>query len=167
MASRVSRREAAHVASLMLATAREVLPLDDSCVVNLPVGQLRVCGALMGGPQPMSALGAELGVTQSAMTQIADRLERAGLARRMAGEGDRRVKRLGLTPRGQRLMAEREKQRVTRMSALLNRLSPSARKHVLHAFNLLAEVCAALRNQPRRRPARRASKAPHPRNQHS
>ena len=45
----------------------------------------------------MSSLGRELGVSLSAITQIADRLERAGLVTRVAKGGDRRVRRLELT----------------------------------------------------------------------
>ena len=45
---------------------------------ELPLAQLRVCGVLCDGPRPMSAVSRELGVSLSAMTQIADRLERAG-----------------------------------------------------------------------------------------
>ena len=39
----------------------------------------------------MSALGRKLGVSLSAMTQIADRLERADMVKRVAEDSDRRV----------------------------------------------------------------------------
>jgi len=50
--------------------------------VELPLAQLKVCSLLYGGPLSMSAW-AELGVSLSAMTQIADRLERARLVKRV------------------------------------------------------------------------------------
>jgi DNA-binding MarR family transcriptional regulator len=53
-------------------------------LAELP-GQVRVCRILEAGPVTLSALGEELGVTPSAVTQIADRLERAGYVTRAMG----------------------------------------------------------------------------------
>ena len=57
---------------------RQLFSADDHLAAELPLAQLRVCGMLYDGPHPMSVLSRELGVSLSAMTQIADRLERAG-----------------------------------------------------------------------------------------
>ena len=54
----------------------------------------------------MSALSREFGVSLSAMTRIADRLERARLVKRVAEGGDRRIRHLQLTPRGEKDHAE-------------------------------------------------------------
>ena len=96
---------------------------DDDVVAELPLAQLRVCGILHRGPRPMSALGRDLGVSLSAMTQIADRLERASLVKRVAEGNDRRVRCLRLTPRGESIMQRREDARAEHASAALARLS--------------------------------------------
>ncbi len=51
-------------------------------------------------PMAMSTLADALHCDNSNITGIADRLEAAGLVERRAGERDRRVKTLALTPRG-------------------------------------------------------------------
>jgi DNA-binding MarR family transcriptional regulator len=55
------------------------------------------------GPLTMSALAERLFCDASNVTGIADRLEARGLIERLAGEGDRRVKVLALTPAGAEL----------------------------------------------------------------
>ena len=54
-----------------------------------------------GEPRPMSALAGLLRCDASNVTNIADRLESAGLVERRAAEQDRRVKTLVLTARGE------------------------------------------------------------------
>ena len=120
---------------------------DDDAVAELPLAQLRVCGILHRGPRPMSALSRDLGVSLSAMTQIADRLERANLVKRVAEDNDRRVRCLRLTPRGESIMRRREDVRTGRITAALARLPAKKRK----------EVLAALRNAAGRLPGRQGT----------
>ena len=101
------RTEAHELTDLFLAVARQLLAVDDQAA-ELPLRQLRVCMLLYEGPRAMSSLSRELGVSQSAMTQIADRLERARLVRRTFEGSDRRIRSLQLTPRGQKIMQLRE-----------------------------------------------------------
>jgi DNA-binding MarR family transcriptional regulator len=96
----------------------------------------------------MSAMGRELGVSLSAMTQIADRLERAGLVKRVVQGPDRRVRQLQLTPRGDRIMQGREQARVARVLGALERLTPEARDHVETALCLLRDACTASAPRP-------------------
>jgi len=58
------------------------------------------------GPLTMSALAERLFCDASNVTGIADRLETRGLIERRAGEADRRVKLLALTPAGAELRAD-------------------------------------------------------------
>jgi DNA-binding MarR family transcriptional regulator len=60
-------------------------------------------------PLPMSALAGELQCDNSNVTGIVDRLEAAGLAERRPYAGDRRVKAVALTPRGEEVRAEVER----------------------------------------------------------
>ena len=94
--------QATTAASLLVALTREIFSSDDSLAEQMPLAQLRVCGILYRGPRPMSALSRELGVSVSAMTQIADRLERARLVHRvpdgMARSGGSRHRAGGAVP---------------------------------------------------------------------
>ena len=91
----------------------------------------------------MSALSRALGVSLSALTQIADRLERARLVKRVAEENDRRVRCLQLTPRGETMMRKRRKERVLRAFAVLQRLSPPQRELVRTSLEILVNACSA------------------------
>ena len=143
----VKAEEAVAIASLLPAIMRQLFTLDNDLAVDLPLAQLRVCVSLQDGPLPMSALSRELGVTLSAMTQIADRLERANLVSRVAEEKDRRVRCLQLTPRAEKIMRRHEESRIRSVSAVLNNMSPSARKEILAALETLMEASAAVKNE--------------------
>ena len=135
--------QAENVAALLRSLLRELTAGLDDPVVDLPLAQLRVCTVLHGGPRPMLSLGRELGVSVSAITQIADRLERAGLVTRVAKGSDRRVRRLELTARGEKMMRLHERARVQRMSAALEHLNSKQRQHVTAALQTLIHASAA------------------------
>src|SRR5436190_14449729 len=105
--------EARELTSLFVSLTRQLLVVDDF-VAEMPLRQLRVCVVLYDGPRSMSALSREVGVSLSAMTQIADRLERARLVKRSFEGNDRRVRSLQLTPRGHKIMRLREDARIQR-----------------------------------------------------
>lgn len=118
---------------------------------QLSVAQLRVCAALLAGPQAMSAISRELGISLSAVTQIAGRLERAGLARRVPDEDDRRVRLLQLTPRGARAMQLRNERRIARVREVIAPLSAATRAEVLRALQTLEEAASAAMERGRKR----------------
>ena len=128
--------------SLFVSLARDLFGGDDQ-VAELPLRQLRVCAILHGGPLSMSALSRELGVSLSAMTQIADRLERARMVRRSFEGTDRRVRCLQLTARGQRIMRLREDARTQRASQILRHLSAKEQAEVVKALEVLLHACSA------------------------
>src|SRR4051794_238836 len=70
--------DARAMTSLILSLTRKLFAVDDRAA-DLPLRQLRVCMLLHEGARTMSALSRDLSVSLSAMTQIADRLERAGI----------------------------------------------------------------------------------------
>jgi len=125
---------------LLMALGRNLVAVDDELAQRLPVAQLRVCGELYVAPRSMSALSRRLGVSLSALTQLANRLEQAGLVRRVAQRSDRRVKQLQLTAQGRQTLRRREEARSRRMAVALAHLTPDARRRV-HAA--LAELAAA------------------------
>jgi DNA-binding MarR family transcriptional regulator len=128
--------------------ARRLLGADRDPAAELPLAQLRVCGILAADARrPMSALSRDLGVSLSAMTQIADRLERAQLVQRVAEGTDRRVRCLELTPRGEKMMRRREKARVQRVQSVLEHLSPRVRSDVRAALETLLVACDVSRER--------------------
>ncbi len=114
-------------------------PADD-----LPLAQLRLCGILSEGPQPMSALSRVLGVSLSALTQIADRLERSRFVKRVAEESDRRVRCLQLTARGEKMMRKRREDRVLRTLAVLEPLDEQERAAVRSSLEILVDACTTV-----------------------
>lgn len=99
----------------------------DHPVADMPVAQLRVCTILQSGPRTVSAISAELGISVSATTQIADRMEKVGLVERLPGIGDRRTKILQLAPIGVEMMRARRETRVQRAEEALAQLPPEHR----------------------------------------
>lgn len=63
-----------------------------------------------GGPQKQAQLAKKLGYTPGAMTGIADRLTKQGLARRKKDESDRRINLLELTEKGQQLLLDAQEE---------------------------------------------------------
>jgi DNA-binding MarR family transcriptional regulator len=135
--------QAKTISSLLPALMRKLFALNASLAAELPLAQLRVCGILYRGPQRMSALSRELGVSLSAMTQIADRLERARLVKRVAEGSDRRIRCLQLTDRGKDIMHQHEDSHVKSVLAAMGRLTPEAREQILAGLETLIDACSA------------------------
>jgi len=104
---------------------------------DLPVAQIRVCSILYEGARSMSAVSRELGTSLSAMTQIADRLERAGLVERVADPEDRRMKSLQLTPQGSEMMRRRVEMRTSRVTEVLEQLPVESRESIISSMEAL------------------------------
>ena len=134
------------VAGLMPRLARGLTSAARDPADDLPLAQLRLCGILSEGPRPMSALSRELGVSLSALTQIADRLERARLVKRVAEENDRRVRCLQLTARGEKMMRKRREARVLRTLTVLEHLSAPQREAVQASLEVLVNACSAVQS---------------------
>ena len=78
------------------------------------------------GEVPISHYGAELGVPRSTITNLVDRLERAGLVERLPGPTDRRVTLVRLAPAGRRAVEETGLLRQSQVAARLLALEPAA-----------------------------------------
>jgi DNA-binding MarR family transcriptional regulator len=132
------------VAGLVPRLARGLTSAEKDPADDLPLAQLRLCGILSEGRRPMSALSRELGVSLSALTQIADRLERARLVKRVAEENDRRVRCLQLTARGEKMTRKRREARVLRTLAVLEHLSAPQREAVRASLEVLVNACSVV-----------------------
>jgi DNA-binding MarR family transcriptional regulator len=131
------------IAGLIPRLARGLSSSEKDPADDLPLAQLRLCGILSEGPRPMSALSRALGVSLSALTQIADRLERARLVKRVAEENDRRVRCLQLTMRGEKMMHQRREARVLRTLAVLEHVAAQQREAVRASLEVLVDACSA------------------------
>lgn len=109
----------------------------------LTIPQARVCGLLREGPQAMTAVSRELGISLSAVTQIADRLQREGLVSRTCGEDDRRVRLLQLTEQGLQRVQRRHARRLQRALIILETLPADQREVSLKALEALAAAVPA------------------------
>ncbi len=134
-------RQAAELETLLPTLMRRLFTLDrDNPVYDLPVAQLRVCTLLQSGPRTLSNLSQDLYISVSAMTQIADRLERAGMVERVSGAEDRRVRLLQLSPLGLERMQSRRAFRTNRAEEALLQLSEAERSAILEAVHLLLDA---------------------------
>ncbi|HEV2471341.1 MAG TPA: MarR family transcriptional regulator [Chthonomonadales bacterium] len=116
---------------------------------ELPHGQLRICSILQAGPRTMSAISEEMGTSVSAVTQMADRLERSGLVERVGGVDDRRTKNLQLTADAADMMRSRREHRVKHAADALRTMCEADRAAVLSALRTLLE--ASIASRPDRR----------------
>ena len=113
---------------------------DDTVLSELPVAQVRILRLLYAGSRTVTALGDELGLTASAVTQMANRLQDAGLVGRVEDPEDRRVKHLALTDRAQQMMRSRQERRINRMQAVLEILDTDRQCAVVEAIEDLIEA---------------------------
>jgi DNA-binding MarR family transcriptional regulator len=120
--------------------------MEGDPAAELPLAQLQVCSLLFETPRAMTVLSRELKVSLSAMTQLADRMERAGLVQRVIGGADRRVRKLQLTPRGEKILRYREEARLEQVMEILRQLSPKKRRQVLSALRMLLSACELKKN---------------------
>jgi DNA-binding MarR family transcriptional regulator len=114
--------------------------------VSLP--QFRLLLVLSGlGRVPSSRLAAELGMTASSVTRLADRLEAAGLVARGADPHNRSIVTLGVTPDGLHLVARVVERRHELLAAVLRRMEPAERTaaaQLARRFAQLSDNAAAL-----------------------
>ena len=124
-----------------LFTVATAHPLSD-----MPVAQLRLCSFLLKHDKPtLSQVADELNISASAATQLADRLEKAGMVERVSSSGangdcDRRARHLRLTEKGFTLMHSRRELRQSGARRALRHLFPEDRERLLEVLEKLFTV---------------------------
>jgi DNA-binding MarR family transcriptional regulator len=104
----------------------------------------RVCRE---GPVRLTTLAAREGVSQPSMTQLVQRLERAGLVTRLADPDDGRACLIGITAAGQALLDERKRMRRERLAALMATLTAEEQSQLwLSARVALPLICRLVAN---------------------
>jgi MarR family transcriptional regulator for hemolysin len=140
---------AAELERILTRLMRALFPLDESSSVSdLSIAQMRICSLLADRPRSLSCLAAELGVSGSAATQVADRLERLGMVTRQPSAHDRRVKLLLLTERGLTMMLARRQRRIQNVVRVLSQLSPEERERTLYRLQSLLEATVLTLDKP-------------------
>lgn len=121
---------------------------EDDPLGHLSMAQLRIMRLLYVHPVMTSEVSEDLGMTPSAVSQTASRLEKMGLIERQPDARDRRIRRLGLTEDGIRRMRERQTLRVTRALAVLNSIPASHRRRLIAALDELLKACGPCPDSP-------------------
>jgi DNA-binding MarR family transcriptional regulator len=110
----------------------------------VPPGQLRVLTIVARATHTnMSRLAEALDVVPSSASRLCDRLEAAGLLRRVPDPRDRREVRLLLTPAARRLLDDLRDRRRQALEDVLRRMTPAGRQDLVRA---LAAFDAAARH---------------------
>lgn len=97
------------------------------------------------GPQIMSSLRDELGVTARSVTALVDALEGDGLVRRVPHPRDRRATIIELTAAGQQTIAGRFEAHAERAAQLFDRLDENDQTELLRLLRLLSTHLTDLR----------------------
>jgi DNA-binding MarR family transcriptional regulator len=96
------------------------------------------------GPLRLSDLAGFAGLNPTMLSRLIPRLEAAGLMRRLVAEGDRRVCRVEINPKGRRLLERIRSERNDALSGLLRELDAADRDVVARAVPVLEELAERL-----------------------
>jgi DNA-binding MarR family transcriptional regulator len=96
------------------------------------------------GPLTMTALAIAESVSQPNMTQLVNRLERDGLARKTAGRADRRTVSVEVTDEGRRVVKQRRQQRAAVLREVLASLDDRDVVAVREALPALTRLVRAM-----------------------
>lgn len=96
------------------------------------------------GPLRLSDLAGFAGLNPTMLSRLVPRLEAGGLLRRLVVEGDRRVCRVDVTPKGRRLLDRIRSERNDALSQLLRGLDAVERQAVLDALPVIEELAERL-----------------------
>ena len=98
------------------------------------------------GPRRLTALAAQEGVSQPAMTQLIARLQDSGLVGRDADPDDGRVVQVRLSEAGREMLGRRRAVRAERLAVILARISPEDRAALAAALPAIDALTSAQRD---------------------
>jgi len=96
------------------------------------------------GPIRLSDLASFAGLNPTMLSRLIPKLEQAGLVRRLAAEGDRRVCRVEATAKGRHLLERIRSERNDALSKRLRELDPAEREAIFEALPVLEELAERL-----------------------
>jgi len=89
---------------------------------------------------PMTEVSGRLHITKPAVTHLVDRLEKAGLLKRISHPKDRRVYLLEIQPKGRKLVQEAQAKALSIFLKTLDQFSNAERKTMGRFYELLAQI---------------------------
>lgn len=108
---------------------------------DVTLGQFRALVVLArDGDVTPTHLADKLGIHQSSVTRLCDRLVRKRLVRRVPGVADRREVTVSLTAAGRRFVARVSDRRRAEIRAIAARMSPEDRRQALAGLSAFAEA---------------------------
>ena len=126
------------------------------CGQPLPVSHAHALMELLARPGVRQGeLAAALGLSKSAMSRMADQLQRRGWIERLIDADDGRVRRPSLTTRGRRLARRIDQASIDRFEAMLDGIPEASRAQVAASLELLRQSVTGL---PGASPANKDSK---------
>ncbi|WP_433366251.1 MarR family winged helix-turn-helix transcriptional regulator [Actinoplanes sp. CA-142083] len=134
-----------HVAAAVESAVESLVSVLDAARVaqtpTVPPAQLRVLTFVSDNRQTnMSRLAEALDVVPSSASRLCDRLEAAGLLRRVPDPRDRREVRLMLTSSARRLLDQIRERRRVALAEVLDRMPESSREELLRSLRVFAEA---------------------------
>lgn len=115
---------------------------------RLPLAQLRLLWTVRGFPNgTMKDCSERLMVSQSTVTQLADKLVKRGLIERHSDSQDRRVIRLRMSDYGIDLMEVVDAPRLKTIALVWERLSSTEQEQVLQAFQRVTTIAEQVRHE--------------------
>jgi DNA-binding MarR family transcriptional regulator len=108
---------------------------------GLTYARIRLIGALhCGGPQIMSSISEELGVTRRNVTALVDALEEEGLVRRQPHPTDRRATVIELTEEGERTAGANYDEHREAVAELFGELSEEDQRDLIRVLGRLRDA---------------------------
>ena len=130
---------------VMRATVFHSLPAPE--LEALPMAQLRLLMTLHRlRDATMKDFSEEMQVSQSTVTQLADKLTRRGLAERHADPDDRRIARLRLTETALKIMESGDQERRETLDTICRALPAGRQAEIVASLTALAEAAEAVRS---------------------
>ena len=139
----------AELADLLPRLMMQMVRLGDSLpssAAELTPQQLRVMTALDFAPVAlrMSGLAAELGVTQSTVTDTVKRLLKSGYLLRERSEDDDRVVHISLSPKGKAVARDLKQARLQAFKKICAKLGPNVSQRLLQGHQLIYDTYKSL-----------------------
>jgi DNA-binding MarR family transcriptional regulator len=109
---------------------------------GLTMGQVKTLLALAGPgvtaePRQISEIGDHLGLSLPSVSRAVDAMVRKRLVSRVEDEQDRRVRRIAITPKGEKLVSELVSMRLAGLEAFASTLSPAQRRKLDAAIDAI------------------------------
>lgn len=138
------------MASLIYQLSEDIEACDEACLTHCGVTASQGYTLLAlpaGGSLSMNELSAAMNLASSTMTRMLDNLVRKGLAYREHDEADRRIVRVGLTAKGQKLQKAFAGEKQAIVKAVLFNIRRDEHQTILITLKKLSEAFRAVMEQ--------------------